>query len=157
MAIFLTISFLSTVSSSLWLIFLLLLCFVFASIPQLFVCVSHAVLRQIFATLLGTLRALSFSVLNFLSVCFLKPSVSPFQVVLRQKCTFSCCSFPAFFHAAFHHISAAFVEPFHALFHVAPDCSLPINSWSLFPVFPHFVNPVYSKLNLNHYFRLTQL
>ena len=83
MAIFLTISFLSTVSSSLWLIFLLLLCFVFASIPHLFVCVSHAVLRQIFATLLGTLRALSFSVLNFLSVCFLKPSVSPFQAVLR--------------------------------------------------------------------------
>ena len=57
--------------------------FVFASIPELFACFSHAVLRQIFATLLGTFPAISFSVLEFFSIAFLEPSVSPLKAVPR--------------------------------------------------------------------------
>ena len=57
--------------------------FVFASIPELFACFCHAVLRQIFATLLGTFPAISFSVLEFFSIAFLEPSVSPLKAVPR--------------------------------------------------------------------------
>ena len=105
--------------------------FVLTSVPELFACVSHAVLRQIFAALLGTFLALSCSVLDFFSVCLLEPSVSPFKLFFARSVPFHSISFLLSFKLLFVIFLPILANSFTLSFSLLLTRSLPINYCSI--------------------------